>query len=37
VQVQATEVLAWGGTGYKRESGTRIITAVQATLQVAGF
>jgi hypothetical protein len=37
VQLQATEVLAWGGTGYKRESGTKIITTVQAALQAAGF
>jgi hypothetical protein len=37
VQLQATEVLAWGGTGYKRESGTKIITTVQAALQAARF
>lgn len=37
VQVGASEVLAWGGTGFNRNSGTNVITAVQAALQIAGF
>jgi hypothetical protein len=36
-QVQATEVLAWGGAGYKRDKGRAIIAQVQAALQKAGF
>ncbi|MBV9928572.1 MAG: carboxypeptidase regulatory-like domain-containing protein [Acidobacteria bacterium] len=36
-QVQATEVLGWGGTGYRREDGRRIIAEVQASLKGAGL
>jgi hypothetical protein len=37
MQVQATEVLGWGGSGYRRENGRRIIAQVQASLQKAGL
>ena len=39
LQVQATEVLGWGGDGsdYRRENGRRIIAQVQAALQKAGL
>ncbi|HJQ32485.1 MAG TPA: carboxypeptidase-like regulatory domain-containing protein [Pyrinomonadaceae bacterium] len=36
-QMQATEVLGWGGAGYRRESGRQIIAQVQAALQKAGL
>jgi hypothetical protein len=36
-QVQATEVLAWGGAGYKREKSRAIIAQVQTDLQKTGF
>lgn len=37
MQVQATEVLGWGGDNYRREQGRRIIAQVQASLQKAGL
>jgi hypothetical protein len=36
-QVQATEVLGWGGAGYRREGGRKIIAQVQTSLQRAGL
>lgn len=37
MRVQATEVLAWGGDGYRRENGRRVIAQVQASLQKVGL
>jgi hypothetical protein len=38
MQMQATEVLGWGGSAdYNREKGRKIIAQVQASLQKAGF
>jgi hypothetical protein len=37
MQVQAAEVFGWGGAGYKREKGPKIIAQVQTALQKAGF
>jgi hypothetical protein len=36
-QVQGTEVLGWGGAGYRRENGRRIMAQVEAAMEKAGI
>ena len=37
MRMQGTEVLGWGGAGYRRETGRWVIAQVQASLQKAGL